>query len=62
MKAAKCRSCIDKIKGHRQPVLDMLSPTGPNGHRLYSASADGWLYVWDIPNKDIQHKAQLTLP
>jgi WD40 repeat protein len=62
MKATKCRPFVDKIKGHREPIVAMLSPNGDNGQRLYSASTDGWLYVWDIPNKEITHKIQLSIP
>lgn len=61
MRSSKSRSFVDKIKGHRAPIIGLFSPNGCNGQRLYSASSDGWLYVWDILNKEILHKVQLEV-
>lgn len=52
----------DKIKGHKQSILCLYSPLGPDGNLLYSCSADGWIYIWDVVSREIYHKIQLETP
>jgi WD40 repeat protein len=61
MKPTKVKHYVDKIKGHKHPIICMYSPMGYDGLLLYSGSADGWVYVWDLANKEVMHKVQLTI-
>lgn len=40
-KVVKTRAFKDRLKGHKDGVITLFSPEGPNSGWLYSASKDG---------------------
>jgi WD40 repeat protein len=48
MKALKSRAYRDRLKGHKDSILYVYSPDGPEGGLLFSGSADRTVRVWDL--------------
>lgn len=62
MKTVKTRPYQEKLKGHKQSILKLYSPQGPDGTLLYSVSSSGEMIVWDLLSKEIQSQFILKLP
>lgn len=59
----KSRAYVDRLKGHRDTIISLVSPHGEFGHILYSASRDGQIrgtwplnLAWDLLNREIASK------
>ena len=48
MKKLKSRAYKDRLKGHKDTIIYLHSPQGPEGGLLYSGSADFAFRAWDL--------------
>ncbi|OMJ92964.1 hypothetical protein SteCoe_4185 [Stentor coeruleus] len=62
MKTIKSRAYKDRLKGHKDTILILHSPDGPEGHLLVSGSADGIIRAWDLKARTTKFKLQLERP
>jgi WD40 repeat protein len=62
MKTTKSRAYKDRLKGHKDTILVLSAPDGPDGHILVSGSADGIVRAWDLKARTTKFKLQLERP
>ena len=62
MKTIKSRAYKDRLKGHKDTILILFSPDGPEGHIIVSGSADGVVRAWDLKGRSTKFKLQLERP
>ncbi|CAD8059262.1 unnamed protein product [Paramecium sonneborni] len=55
-KQIKSKAFKDRLKGHKDAIITLISPYGINGNYLYSASRDGNVKSWDLLNRQIASK------
>lgn len=55
-KVVKTRAFKDRLKGHKDGVINLFSPEGPSSGILFSASKDGCIRAWDLVERKITTK------
>ncbi|EDK31280.1 hypothetical protein TTHERM_00443109 (macronuclear) [Tetrahymena thermophila SB210] len=59
-KVFKSKAYKDKLKGHKDGVIKIYSPYGPDSGLLLSASKDGCIRAWDLIERKITVKLLLS--
>ncbi|KAM3127471.1 hypothetical protein pb186bvf_020451 [Paramecium bursaria] len=60
LKTVISRAYKDRLKGHRDTIISVISPYGTKGQYLYSASRDGQIRAWDLVNREIASKLLIS--
>lgn len=59
-KAHKSRAYKERLKGHKDGLVKVYSPDGPDSRLLISASKDGCIRAWDLIERKITIKLLLS--
>ena len=62
MKTLKSRAYRERLRGHKDTVLNLYAPDGPEGHILLSGAADGVVRAWDLKGRSVLFKLLLQRP